>query len=102
MWLALRSGWYRIEPGSWESATAVCPYTAAAKIAGVWRDGHAADGGPSWGDEKEPTAVGMEFAVSFDCYATVAGTDAAIELVLDALTTGSLGDGSLPGFNIAA
>lgn len=85
MRLALRSGWYRIEPGSWETATAMCPLAAAARTAGVWRDGHCADGGPEWGTEDEPALEAWEFAVSFDVYAAEAGTDAAVELVLKAL-----------------
>jgi len=99
MRLALRSGWYRIEPGSWESATAVCPLAAAAKVAGVWRDGHAADGGALWGDEHEPAITGFAFAVAFDLYAEEAGTDAAIELLLEELDPRSLTDGWLPGFD---
>jgi hypothetical protein len=81
----LRSGWYTIEPNKYESATGVCPVVAAAKIAGVWRDGHTADGGPDWGDETHPNAEGFEFAVSFDVYADEVGTPAAVEMVLEEL-----------------
>lgn len=101
MWLALRSGWYRIEPGRWESATGVCPLVAAAKICGVWRNGHAADGGALWGDEEQPAPASFEFAVAFDLYAEEAGTDAAIELLLEEPDPRSLTDGWLPGFDRA-
>ena len=98
MSVALRSGWYRIEPCLWESDTGVCPFVAAAKISGFWRDGHAADGGPLWGDEESPTTAVFEFAISFDLYAKVAGTGAAVQLVLEELTLRSLPEG-LPGFD---
>ena len=82
MLLALRSGWYVIEAGGYESDTAVCPLVAAAKIAGVWRDGHAADGGPDWGGETAPSEPAFTFAVGFDLYAEEVGIDAAVKLVL--------------------
>lgn len=36
-----------------------------------------------------PPAIGMEFAVYFDCYATIACAEAAAEPLLDALTRGT-------------
>lgn len=90
MRLALSSGWYTIEPNDYESGTGVCPYVAAAKCAGVWRDGHAGDGGPDWGTETEPNGQCFGFAVSFDLYADEAGTESAVELVLEELTPRSL------------
>ncbi len=87
MSVALASGWYSIEPGGYESATGVCPIVAAAKIAGFWRDGHSADGGPEWGTETEPSPPCFEFAVCFDMYSEVAGTNTALDLVLEELTS---------------
>lgn len=87
---ALASGWYHIEPESYESQIGVCPLVAAALIAGVWRDGHAADGGPDWGSETEPSALCFVFAVSFDLFAEEAGTDRAIEVVLAGLSAETL------------
>jgi len=86
---ALASGWYHIEPGFYESETGVCPFVAAAKMAGVWRDGHAADGGTDWGSQTEPGAPCFVFAVSFDLYAEEAGTDRALEVVLQGLNAES-------------
>ena len=85
MSVALASGWYSIEPGHYESATGVCPLVAAAKIAGFWRDGHSADGGPEWGTETEPSPPCFEFAVCFYMYAEVAGATRAVEVVLQGL-----------------
>ena len=87
MLLALNSGWYTIEPNEYESATGVCPFVAAAKMAGVWRNGHAADGGLDWGSEAAPSNPCFIFAVSFDVYAEEAGTDRAIEVVFEGLAT---------------
>lgn len=83
MWLALRSGWYRVRPGSWENEEGVCPFTAAAMVAGVWHDGHVANCGPEWGTEEEPTEAVFEFAVSFDLCAEEIGADRAVQLVLE-------------------
>ena len=57
--------------------TGVCPFVAAAKITGVWRDGHAADGGPDWGDETTPNPRCFEFAVCFDVCSMEAGAERA-------------------------
>jgi len=82
MLLGLRSGWYVIKAEGYESPTGMCPLVAAAKIAGVWRDGHAADGGVDWGDETRPNKRCFEFAVAFDLYAGEVGTAVAVDVVL--------------------
>jgi len=84
---AVASGWFHIEPGVYESNTGVCPLVAAAKMAGVWRDGHAADGGPDWGSDTEPSVPCFVFAVSFDLYSEEAGIDRALEVVLQGLNS---------------
>jgi len=88
MLIALRSHWYSIEPDAWESATGVCPVVAAGKLAGVWRDGHLADGGPIWGSEESPSDEVFDFAVSFDLHADEVGTEAAVDLVERTLSDG--------------
>lgn len=85
MWLALRSGWYRIEAGFWETDDGLCPLAAAARVAGVWRNGVFAGHGPEWGDEHEPSVEAWDFAISFDVCAWELGTAAAVELVLSEL-----------------
>ena len=85
MRFAVRSGWFEIEAGVWESETAVCPIVAAGKVAGYWRGRHLADGGPEWGDQERPSPALMAFAVSFDVCAEEIGTAAAIGVVSEAL-----------------
>ena len=90
MTFALRSGWFTIRPGGYQSDAGVCPFTAAAKVAGVWRDGHAADGGPDWGDEATPNPRCFEFAVCFDVYSMEAGVERAVQVVGDELGIGQI------------
>lgn len=77
---ALQSGRYRIGAGSWEGGPgqAVCPIVAAGMVAGVWREGHCADGGPAWGTEEHPNEAVMEFAVCWDLHSQEAGTEQAV------------------------
>jgi hypothetical protein len=84
---ALRRGGYGIGAGNWDQGPGgtVCPIRAAAMIAGVWRDGHCADGGPEWGTENEPSETVMEFAVCFDLAAEQFGLGEAVSAVRIAL-----------------
>lgn len=87
MRVALRSGWFQIDTGSWQDGPggAVCPITAAAMTVGVWRDGHCADGGPEWGSQEQPSEAVMEFAVCFDLAAEQLGLVRAVTTVRSAL-----------------
>ncbi len=85
MSVALRSGWFTIRAGVYDSDAGVCPLVAAGKVVGVWRDNHLADGGPDWGDENQPSPQCFEFAVCFDVYCMEAGVDRAVDVVRGAL-----------------
>ena len=89
-WLAraLRSTWFRIEPGAYEQdgpAAAVCPSVAAAMMAGVWKNGELLPGSPAWGTAERPACEVEEFAACFDLCAAESGTALAIEAVRQAL-----------------
>ena len=90
MTFALRSGWFTVRPCGYESDAGVCPFAAAAPVAGVWRDGHAAAGGPDWGDETTPNPRCFEFAVCFDVYSMEAGVDRAVQVVRGELGIGQI------------
>ncbi len=92
MELALRSGWFELRAGRWESPSGVCPIVAAAKVAGIWRDGHCAAGGPDWGDEDAPSEPMMTFAVCFDLHAEDVGLVAAIQTLREALRADQSGE----------
>lgn len=81
MWRAIRSGWFRLEPGEYEGDNAVCPITAAATMAGVWDDGAVRSGSSEWGDSTGPTPAIEEFAAWFDLVAEAHGATAALQIV---------------------
>ena len=90
MWMsrALRSGWFSLTAGTYESGGpggAVCPITAAAKMAGAWADGAIAEGYEAWGNPDGPSPEVEEFAAYFDLFADDADVDQAIGIVAEML-----------------
>ncbi len=85
--MALRSGWFHIEPGDYDGRPhgGVCPVTAGAILAGVWADGCPKPGNPEWGTVDEPSAEVEDFAAYFDLCAKELGTEGALEIVQAAL-----------------
>lgn len=81
---ALRSGWFSLTAGTYESGgpgASVCPITAAAKMAGAWADGSIAEGHEAWGTPDEPSSEVEDFAAYFDLLADDAGLHRAIKIV---------------------
>ena len=86
---ALRSGWFDIEPGDYDGRPrgGVCPYTAGAILAGAWADGRPKPGYPDWGPENEPCSEVEDFAAYFDLCADELGTDRALQIIQEELSS---------------
>jgi hypothetical protein len=85
---ALRSGWFRIEPGAYEDGDPegpVCPIVAAATMAGAWLNGRLLPGNSEWGDSNGPTPAVEDFAAYFDLCAGELGTANALEIASQTL-----------------
>lgn len=85
---ALKSGWFRVEPGDYENGGpggAVCPIVAAATMAGLWSNGELLPGNPAWGSPSGPTAEIEDFAAYFDLCAEEFSTVIAIRIVNETL-----------------
>jgi hypothetical protein len=88
---AIDSGWHRIEPGAYDDGGpggSVCPFVAAAMMAGVWSDGRVVAGHPGWGGPSGPTPEIEDFAAYFDLCAKQVGTVAATAVIRDAVRAG--------------
>lgn len=84
---AIGSGWFRIAAGDYDGGpgASVCPFVAAAMMAGVWSDGGVLPGNPDWGVPDGPTPEIEDFAAYFDLCADMAGVAGAIATVAAAL-----------------
>ena len=85
---ALRSGWFSLTAGTYESGgpgASVCPITAAAKMAGAWADGAIAERHEAWGTPGGPSPEVEDFAAYFDLCVEEASLDRAIGIVLATL-----------------
>jgi hypothetical protein len=76
--LALDCGEFTIGAGSWETELAVCPMTAAAITAGVWRADGIIAGAEEWGTPDGPSDSVEEFAAWFDICAEEHGLPEAL------------------------
>lgn len=90
--MAIRSGWFHIEPGDYDGRPrgGVCPVTAGAILAGVWGDGCPKPGHPEWGTVDKPSAEVEDFAAYFDLCAQELGTEQALRIVQTALAEGEI------------
>ncbi|MCB0857455.1 MAG: hypothetical protein KDB57_04965 [Solirubrobacterales bacterium] len=89
---ALRSGWFDIEAGVYDSRPngGVCPVAAGAILAGIWADGRLMEGFPDWGTDLAPNEEVEDFAAYFDLCADELGTEAALRLVQEQLANESV------------
>lgn len=85
---AFDSTWFQIEPGAYDAGHRgghVCPFVAAAMLAGVWSRGEVLPGNPDWGSPDGPTAEIEDFAAYFDLCSEQIGTLAATDVIRDAI-----------------
>lgn len=95
---ALRVGWFRIEPGAYETGArggVVCPIVAAATMAGVWLNGGLLPGNSNWGSPSGPTAEVEDFAAYFDLCAEELGTAETVRIGRETLNRATNRGGAL-------